>query len=60
MKEKYMKIYGSKYVCNCENAKELAAVFKNECEKHGLLYKTKDINQAWKKQKPTQKHLFDF
>ncbi|TDQ70262.1 DNA repair photolyase [Methanimicrococcus blatticola] len=60
LKEKYMKTYGSKYVCDCENAKELAAVFAEECEKYSLLYKIKDINRVWKKQKPMQKHLFDF
>lgn len=60
LKEKYMKNYGSKYNCNSENAKTLTALFKEECEKNGLLYKMKDISRAWKKQKPMQKKLFDF
>ncbi|WNY24024.1 hypothetical protein MmiHf6_13490 [Methanimicrococcus hongohii] len=60
LKEKYMKIYGSKYNCSCENTKELTAVFKEECEKYGLLHKIKEINQAWKKEKPKQKKLFEY
>ncbi|WNY29365.1 hypothetical protein MmiEs2_15920 [Methanimicrococcus stummii] len=60
LKEKYMKNYGSAYVCNSENAKMLAEFFKNECEKHGLLHRIKDINAAWKKEKPKQKKLFEF
>ncbi len=60
LKEKYMKTYGSKYNCACENAKDLAAVFAEECEKNGLLYRIKDINAAWKKEKPKQKKLFEY
>lgn len=60
LKEVYMKIYGAKYNCSCKNAKTLAAVFKEECEKHGLLHRIKDINQAWKKEKPKQKTLFEY
>lgn len=60
LKEKYMKAYGNRYVCNCENAKVLSLVFKDECEKHGLLYRTKEINRVWRKEKPMQKKLFDF
>jgi DNA repair photolyase len=60
LKEHYMKKYGMKYVCQCDNAKELSAVFKSECEKHNLLYKSEDINRAWKKQKLEQKSLLDY
>ena len=60
LKEWYMKKYGMKYVCQCGNAKELAAVFQNECRKHRLLYKIEEINKAWKKQKQEQKSLWDY
>jgi DNA repair photolyase len=60
LKEQYMKKYGMKYVCQCDNAKELSSVFKNECKKHNLLYKSEDINMAWKKQKLEQKSLWDY
>ncbi|WP_318786391.1 SPL family radical SAM protein [Methanimicrococcus hacksteinii] len=60
LKEKYMKTYGTRYNCACENAEPLAAVFREECKKHGLLYRIKEINQAWKKEKTKQKKLFEF
>ena len=62
LKEKYEKTYGEKYNCRCENAAELAAVFKEECENHGLLYKIEEINRAWKNEKKPEKQkcLFDF
>lgn len=60
LKEKYVKTYGNKYGCDCENAKELADVFKEECEKYGLLYKFKEIKQAWKKGKAKQRKLFEY
>ena len=60
LKEKYMQVYGNRYICGCENAETLSLIFKDECEKHGLLYRTREINRAWKKEKPTQKKLFEF
>ncbi|MCL2863816.1 MAG: hypothetical protein FWE54_07070 [Methanimicrococcus sp.] len=60
LKEKYVKAFGQKYVCTSENAKELSLVFKDECEKYGLLHRAKDINAAWKKEKPKQKNLLEF
>lgn len=59
LKEKYMKVFGQKYVCNSENAKELSLIFKDECEKYGLLHRIKDINSAWKKKKTKQMKLFE-
>ncbi|MCL2142300.1 MAG: radical SAM protein [Methanimicrococcus sp.] len=55
LKEYYTKKYGMKYSCQCDSAKELFAVFKHECNRHNLLYKSEDINAAWKKQKQGQK-----
>jgi len=60
LKEQYMENYKEQYICNCKNAKELSLIFKEECERYGLLYKIKDISRAWKKEKPKQKQLFDF
>lgn len=48
LKEKYIKIFGNNYFCYPLN-KNLSYVFKEECEKHGLLYKMKDIIKAYKK-----------
>lgn len=58
--EKYIQTYGSRYNCRCPNAAALAAVFEEECRNYGLLYKIKEINAAWKKEKPKQKTLFEF
>lgn len=50
LKEKYIKTYGNKYYCKSTN-KNLALVFKKECERYGLLYKMGDIIKAYKKEK---------
>lgn len=49
MKEKYEKTFGDKYNCESPHAKELYTFFKEECLKHGLLYKMADIIKAYKK-----------
>ncbi|MDR1416804.1 MAG: radical SAM protein [Prevotellaceae bacterium] len=48
LKNKYIKTFGSSYVCNPLN-KNITAVFKEECEKYGLLYAMPDIIRAYKK-----------
>ena len=52
LKEKYIKYYGNKYNCIVPNHKELYNTFVNECEKYGILYKMKDIIEAYKKEIP--------
>ena len=49
LKEKYIKSYGNNYFCYPLN-KKLGKIFKEECEKYGLLYKMSDIVKAYKKQ----------
>ncbi len=48
VKEKYIKNYGNNYLCYPLN-KNLSKIFKEECEKYGLLYKMNDIIKAYKK-----------
>lgn len=50
LKEKYIKCYGNKYNCETPNYKKLYKIFKEECEKYGILYKMKDIIKAYKKE----------
>ncbi len=50
LKEKYIRTFGNKYYCKSIN-KNLALIFKKECEKYGLLYKMEDIIKAYKKEK---------
>lgn len=55
-KEKYIRTYGNNYFCYPLN-KNLENVFKEECEKYGLLYKMKDIIKAYKKENSEQEQL---
>lgn len=61
LKEKYMKIYGNQYFCSSIN-KKLNYIFREECQKYGLLYKMEDIIRAYKKEQKNEatKTLFDF
>ena len=43
LKNKYIKEYGFKYSCVSKNHKELSKIFKEECDRYGLLYKMGDI-----------------
>ena len=47
IKAKYIKYYGNKYNCTVFNNNKLYNVFKNECEKYGLLYNMTDIIKAY-------------
>ena len=48
VKERYISTYGNNYFCKPLN-KNLSYIFKEECEKYGLLYKMNDIIKAYKK-----------
>lgn len=48
LKEKYRRTFGNQYFC-CPFNKNLKNVFEEECKKYGLLYKMKDIIQAYQK-----------
>lgn len=49
VKQKYIERYGNTYHCTCPAAKRLFTVFRQECEKHGILYQLKDIIRAYKR-----------
>ena len=49
LKEKYIKTFGNNFFCYPLN-KKLEKIFKEECEKYGLLYKMSDIVKAYKKE----------
>jgi DNA repair photolyase len=59
LKDKYLKTFGNNYICNSMN-KNIAVVFKEECNKYGLLYKMQDIIETYKKidKKSEQLNLF--
>ena len=59
LKDKYIKTFGNNYICNSPN-KNIAAVFKEECRKYGLLYKMEDIVKAGKKTNARVKQLILF
>lgn len=56
LKEKYIKIYGNNYFCYSPN-KNLGKIFKEECEKYGLLYKMDDIVKVYKKEIKSNKQI---
>ena len=56
LKEKYIKSYGNNYLCYSPN-KNLGKIFKEECEKYGLLYKMNDIVKAYKKEIKSNKQM---
>jgi len=64
MKQRYIEEYGDKYECRSPNQSRLWAIFKAECERHGILYRTKYVFEyLWKFEsrslKNTQMSLFD-
>jgi DNA repair photolyase len=58
LKEKYIKQFGNEYSCGSPKAAFLWKVFKNECEKVGILYKMEDIIKAYKQ--PYKKDQLSF
>ncbi len=49
LKPKYVKHYGTRYECSSLKGNILYKLFRNECDKHGILYKMKDIINGYKK-----------
>ena len=62
MKERYIQAFGDKYECKSPNQSQLWAIFKAECERHGILYRMNDVFEyMWKFESKTgQMSLFDF
>ncbi len=56
LKQKYIKTYGNNYFCYPLN-KNLGKIFKEECEKYGILYKMNDIVKAYKKEIKQEEQL---
>lgn len=52
-KEKYIKCYKNNYICPVPN-KNLYKIFKEECDKYGILYNMKDIIKDYKKIKENE------
>ena len=48
IKEKYIKQFNLRYNCPSKNADKLWDIFKNECDKLGILYSMKDIVNSYK------------
>lgn len=44
----YRKRYGESYECRTPKSKQLFELFRQECEKFGILYRMKDITHAYK------------
>lgn len=57
LKEKYIKYYGNKYHCATPKCKELYKIFKEECDRYGILYNMKDIIKAYKKEIPEDEQM---
>lgn len=61
LSDKYRSMYHENYNCRSMHANRLAAIFKQECKKYGILYKMPDIIKAYKKQEEVVEQLtFDF
>ncbi|WP_297417565.1 radical SAM protein [Clostridium sp.] len=48
IKQKYIKEFGNNYECYSPKAKLLWELLKKECTRYGILYKMKDIIEAYK------------
>lgn len=46
--QKYKAAFGNSYECSSVNSKRLYHIFKDECERLGVLYKMQDIISAYK------------
>lgn len=43
VKQQYIRAFGNAYSCNSPNNAALMRVFKEECKRHGILYKTDEV-----------------
>lgn len=57
LKERYIKSFGNNYFCYPQN-KKLSKIFKEECNKYGLLYRMEDIVKAYKKKDDVEQLKF--
>ncbi|MDR1403428.1 MAG: radical SAM protein [Tannerellaceae bacterium] len=59
LKDRYINTFGNNYFCNSMNNK-LITIFREECNKYGLLYNMQDIITAYKKQRTCFEQLSFF
>ncbi len=61
MKQKYIRTFGNAYECDSPNNARLFEIFRDECQKHGILYKSDDVFAYLHEfeQKNQQMSLFD-
>jgi len=43
VKQQYIRTFGNSYECHSPNNHRLMDLFRNECSKHGILYRTDDV-----------------
>ena len=43
MKQRYIRSFGNTYVCNSPNNDRLTAIFRETCERYGMLWKPDDV-----------------
>ncbi|MFB0920736.1 MAG: radical SAM protein [Oscillospiraceae bacterium] len=48
VRERYIKTFGNSYECRCLNSKELFELFRDECDRRGIIYKMDEIIGAYK------------
>ncbi len=54
VKQRYVRAFGLDYMCPSPEAESLVALFREECEALGLLWRFRDINQAMARACPSQ------
>lgn len=59
VRAKYLATFGNAYECAAPNAQRLYEVFKQECQRLGLLWRFRDINAAMRQGQPEQLCLWD-
>ena len=61
MKQRYIRTFGNAYKCDSPNNARLCEIFRDECQKQGILYKPDDVFTYLHKfeQKNQQMSLFD-
>ena len=43
MKERYIERFGDSYQCHSPNSVRLMEIFRDECKRHGILYRTNEV-----------------
>ena len=43
MKHRYMQAFGNRYICPSPNDAQLKSILRDECRRHGILYRSSDV-----------------